>query len=307
MDKNLPRATHEANLEIGNVSIPCAVLEDGTRVLRERSVATSLGSKGGGAYWQRKKSEQKGALLPEYVSKKNLEPFISDEVRAKLLTPITYITKTGSKARGISATLLPEICNIWLEARGKGALTKVQKKAAKNAEILMRGLAYVGIIALVDEATGYQEERDRYELNKILQLYIAKELLPWTKRFPDEFYKELFRLRGWRYSPIAVKRPKYVGKLTNELIYDKLPHGVLEELQKKNPTVAPGQRRYRHHQFLTDNIGHPHLGKHIASVVTLMRVSSNWRQFERHFRRAFPTLGDQMFLEMEYPEDEISR
>ena len=146
--------------------------------------------------------------------------------------------------------------------------------------------------------------RDRDALNMILEAYIAKELLPWAKQFPDEFYRQLFRLRGWQYSPMTVKRPQYVGKLTNELIYDKLPPGVLNELREKNPRTAKGHRKHKFHQFLTEDIGHPHLGKQIASVVTLMRISPNWRKFYDMFKQAFPKSGDQLFLDLTTPDDD---
>jgi len=96
--------------------------------LIEHNVANSLGRKGSGAHWKKKREGgEKGALLPEYISAKNLAPYITDNVRETLLTPITYITKTGGKAQGIPATLLPEVCNIWLKAREKGALTEAQQ------------------------------------------------------------------------------------------------------------------------------------------------------------------------------------
>src|SRR4030042_6601884 len=69
--ENLPKATHQGKLNLVEMEIPCAVLEDGTRILRERSVAKSLGKKGSGAPWQKKRNAEKGALLPEYVSAKN--------------------------------------------------------------------------------------------------------------------------------------------------------------------------------------------------------------------------------------------
>ncbi len=74
--KKILRAIYPGTLTIGEISIPCAVLEDGTRILRERSVAKALGKKGSGAHWQRKRSTEKSALLPEYVSAKNLDPYI---------------------------------------------------------------------------------------------------------------------------------------------------------------------------------------------------------------------------------------
>ena len=153
----------------------------------------------------------------------------------------------------------------------------------------MRGLAHVGIIALVDEATGYQYDRSRDDLHRILAAYISEELMPWAQRFPDSFYKELFRLRGWQYNPPSLKRPKMVGKLTAQLVYEQLPPGVLARLREKNPVVRSGYRRHKHHQFLTDDIGDTHLEKQLVSVTTLMRVSPDWKTFKTLFGRAFPS------------------
>lgn len=288
MTKKIPKATHMGEVKIGHFTLSCANLndKDKTRVISTRTIARAIGSKGGGAYWKKKKEE--GALIPEFVSAKNLEPFIDPETRVRLLTPITYKSKTGGVAQGVAASLLPEICNVWLKAREKGALTRTQSKPAKNAEILMRGLAHIGIIALVDEATGYQKDRDRDELHKMLEAYISKELLPWTKRFPDEFYEEMFRLRGWHFNPLSVKRPQLVGKLTKKIIYKKLPPGVVGQLEKKNPITPKGFRKFHHHRFLTNEIGNPHLERHLAAVVALMRISPDWRTFLRHLERAFP-------------------
>jgi len=80
-----------------------------------------------------------------------------------------------------------------------GKLHHQQEHIAEQREILVRGFARVGIIALVDEATGYQEDRARDALAKILEAFIAKELRKWISTFPIDYYKELFRLRGWRF------------------------------------------------------------------------------------------------------------
>lgn len=306
MSKTL-RATHQDKITIGDLEIPCAVLDDDahTRVLSERGTTAALGGKRGGAHWRRQRADGGDATaLPAVISANNLSPFVSDELRAKLGTPIRYVALHGGRpAHGIEATALPEICEVLLKARdaGPNILTAQQKPIADNADILMRGLAHVGVIALVDEATGYQEERKRNELQTILEAYISKELLPWAKRFPDEYYEQLFRLRGWQYSPLSVKRPGYVGKLTNELIYDKMPPGVLEELRKTNPVDPETKRRRRkHHQFLTEDIGNPHLERQMAAVIALMRAAPSWAAFKRLFARAFPPPQ----MEIELPEED---
>jgi hypothetical protein len=157
----------------------------------------------------------------------------------------------------------------------------------------LRGFAVVGIIALVDEATGYQYVRDNLALEKILKAYISDELMKWQKRFPDEWYENLFRLHNWEWKGREFNPPRIVGKITNEIIYERLPKGVLEELKSKNPPDEKGNRRMRYHQWLTPEIGHPKLQEIITGTNTLMKISPNWRKFKEHLVRAFPKYGDQ--------------
>lgn len=148
-------------------------------------------------------------------------------------------------------------------------------------------MARVGIIALVDEATGYQEQRARDELNKILEAYIVAELQPWIKMFPDEFFRQIYRLHGWKYTAGSTSRTPYIGKLINRLVYEQLPPGVLDELRLKNPVTGKGYRKHKHHQFLTVETGNIHLDRQISTVTTLMRISANKDEFEEHFAKAF--------------------
>ena len=181
-------------------------------------------------------------------------------------------------------------------------LRKNQEKFALACEMLVRGLAHIGIIALVDEATGYQEIRDRLALQKILEAYISKELLKWAKRFPDEFYREMFRLKNWQWQGMKINRPSVVGHYTNDVVYDRLAPGVLDELRKLNPPDEAGHRRHKHHQWLTQDVGHPKLRDHLSGVIALMRVASNWDQFRRMLDKAFPKLNTTLALP--FPEDD---
>lgn len=286
MIKQLPKATFgspDRPLRIGEMEIPCYVLENGKRVLVQGGMISSLGMSPGGS------RSRGGDRLAKFTTGKILQPFISKDSVDRTTKPILFKTPGGIVAYGYEATVLADICDAVLEARKVGALQKQQLHIAERCETLMRSFARVGIIALVDEATGYQVVRARNELHKILEAYIAKELLPWTKRFPDEFYQEIFRLRKWEYNSLSTKRPILVAKLTNKIVYGKLPSGVLEELKNKNPVIRNGKRKYHHHRFLTEEIGHPHLEKHIASVVALMRASTSWKGFIKLLERAFPS------------------
>ena len=290
-------ATHDGTITLGDMSIPCAVLEDGRRVLSQRGVNAALGRGRGGWAYQREGVEIGGAVLPGFWAIKNLKPFIDNELAAALATPIEYLPPHGGRsALGIEATYLPKICDVWLQARRARALQKSQQSIADKAELLIRGLAHVGIVALVDEATGYQEIRDKQALQAILDKYLRKELAAWAKRFPDDFYKEMFRLRNWKWPTPSARRPGIIGTYTNDLIYERLAPGILEELEARNPKDDRGKRKGRHHQLLTDDVGHPALAQHLHAVTGFMRASSKWDQFYRMMNRAFPKKGQTIEL-----------
>lgn len=181
---------------------------------------------------------------------------------------------------------MSRICDIYLSARDDGVLAENQKPLAEVSDALMRSLAKVGIVALIDESTGYQFERDAKALQELFAKYIAEEFLLWVKTFPDEFYIQMFRLRGWDYN--GRFRTPYAGQLTNFLIYNRLPEGVLEELKRLNPILNKnGYRRYRLHQGLTKETGYQHLTQQISTVTTMMRGFDTWEEFEPVFRKAF--------------------
>ena len=283
MDKNIKKSSFSGELDLNGFKISCAVLEDGTRVLVNRSLANALGIKGGGTYWQKKRSG--GAVLPEYLSAKYLEPYISPGLKEKFSNPIPYENKQGVLTEGISADLLADICDIYVKAGENGAFPDNQEIAG-NAYNILLAFSKVGIIALVDEATGYQYDREKDELQKILKAYISEELLPWQKRFPDIYYKELFRLNGWDFTVHGIKkRPGVIGKWTNTLVYEQLPKGVLDELKIKIPKSDAGNKTARYHQLLTLDVGEPNLNAQIGQIITLFQLSDNmehmWRQFEK--------------------------
>jgi hypothetical protein len=158
--------------------------------------------------------------------------------------------------------------------------------------MLIRGFARVGIISLVDEATGYQRDRAKDALARILEAFIAKELQPWIKTFPDDFYEELFRLRGLDFPRDTVRRPQYFGHLTNDIVYKRLAPGVLEELKRTAPKLPSGRRKGTLQQQLTPDLGHPLLREHLAKVTTIMKLSDDWHDFKKKLDRLQPRHDD---------------
>lgn len=288
---SLVRATHEGQLHIGDKTIPCAVTEDGTRLLTQQGFLVAIGRSG-------KPAAGRGSVVEKvapFLALDNLKTFISKELESSTY-PVLFKPAQGSKAWGYRAELLPKVCEVYLKARDAGVLLKNQEKFARACDTLMRALAHVGIVALVDEATGYQDVRDRHALQAILDAFLRKELAAWAERFPKAFYQEIFRLRGWEWHSISTKRPRMVGKLTKDIVYARLTPGILKELEDRNPRNESWHRKARHHQWLTEDIGHPALAQHLHAVIAFMRVSSSWGQFYTMLNQAFPKRGDTLEL-----------
>lgn len=296
--EDLPQAvcgSPESPLVIGDLEISAYVLEDETRVLSQGDFLVALGRH------RKANVRREGGMerVPAILQGKAISPFISDEVREKS-RPIAFRTMTGQRASGYRADLLPEVCEIYLKARDAGVLPKNQEHVAKQADILMRGLAHVGIIALVDEATGYQNLRAKEALAKILEAFIDKELQAWVQTFPDDFYEELFRLRGLDYPRDTPRRPQYFGILTNDIVYKRIAPGVLDELKRITPrSEETGRRKHKYFQRLTQNAGYPKLREHLGSVVTLMKLSDDWDDFQHKLDRIHPRFGDTAMLPFE--------
>jgi P63C domain len=283
-EKGVRLAPYASELNLGGMILDCAVLDDGTRVLSQRAVSAALSRYRPGG---RGTDPEGTGGMPKFLSAKNLQTFVSDELRAAVMEDIRYRAYAGGQpAQGIRAELLPKICQVWMEAKRANVLKPQQERTAQAAEILVVALAQTGIIALVDEATGFQYVRAYDALAQILEQFIAKELAGWVKTFDDDYYRELFRLRGRAYSP--KQRPKYFGKLTNDLIYERLAPGVLSELKRLNPPNQKGNRRHKHFQRLTSNVGYPKLKQHLGKVTALMQISKDWTEFMNHLDRIAP-------------------
>lgn len=278
-------AKYEGILNLGKKELPCAVLSDNSRVLTASSVFSAFDRPRKGKSSEEYRVDQ----MPSFINANNLQPFVSQELLQWTET-IQYLGLDGRLREGYNAQILRELCKVYIDARKANALHRTQERFADIAEAILYSLSSVGIIALVDEATGYQYEREHDELQKLWKLYVSEELQPWQKRFPNIFYQELFRLNGWDYTVKDIqKRPGVIGKWTNKLIYEQLPNGVLENLKKNTPKSEAGNYTARLHQSLTIDVGEPHLNAQITKVITIFQLSSNmeemWSLFNRLVKR----------------------
>jgi hypothetical protein len=267
-------ATHEGMLQIGDMEISCAVLQDKRRVLTQSGMMIAIGrarqAKGRAFY-------DADVNLPAFLTAKNLKPFISPELEVTS-SQIEFRTKGGVRAYGYPAELLPMVCGVFLDAKAAGVLARSQEHIAERALILIRGLASTGIIALVDEATGYQYERPRRELEEYLKKFLSESLVRWARSFPNDYFKHLCRLKGVDLRA-DMKLPQYFGHLTNDLVYRRIAPGLLRLLKERR--AERGKPSNKLHWWTSPELGHPELLLHIGTVVGLMKIHTDFDAFRK--------------------------
>lgn len=303
MSTSLLKATNEGKITLGETVLPVAVLSDGTRVISRNAIFKAFGRTKRG----RAKDDIRVLNMPSFIDANNLQSFIGEDLKG-VLNQIDFLDKNGKEDTAYNALILPMLCKVYLDARAtkkegtnKSILTKAQEPLARASEILLIGLSNIGIISLIDEATGYQYERERFELQKILSAYISDEILKWQLTFTDDFYKEVYRLWGLPFIPKYIKnKPSFIGKLTTKYIYDELPKGVVDKIKDKTGKTEAGNWRYKWHQSLTPEIGREHLKKQIIEVTTLMSIAESKEQFQSIFEKKY---HKKIQLELEFNEN----
>lgn len=270
----LPKSTHQGILKILNKELPCVVLEDGTRIIQQASVFKAFNRPQRGL----RSSEARELSLPSFLDAKNLRCYLTDEIKAKI-TLVKYINNDGLESSGYCAEIIPTVCDIYLSGRKDRVLTAAQSQIAEISELLIKSLAQVGIIGLIDEATGYQQIRPRDALQAYLNKILSSELAAWSKKFPDEFYSNIYKLKNWPEFSTSKNKYSCVGNYTTDIIYSRLGQDVLDELKNRTPDTS----KTKLHQWLSVDTGHPLLSQHIHAIMTLQRLAIaqgfGWKRF----------------------------
>lgn len=285
LGSSLPKATHQGKMTVGDLELDCYVLADGRRLFHKRGMARALGMKSGG-----------GNVFMRAVQRKGLGSEVNRKLLEKIENPIVFKPLTQDLAHGYDADVLVDVCKAIVRADEAKKLTKSQQGLIIQARILLQAFAKVGVIALIDEATGFQKVRDPSALRLLVQQYIEAEMREWEKQFPDEYYDELNRIYGSKQLTITgsgaviQNRPQHFAKFTRSYVYHPLENGaVLEELDNLNPKIdKKGTRRWRFHQHLSQGYGIEKLKHQVQEIMTLMKVSDTVGQFKRLFSKRFP-------------------
>ena len=280
---NIPNASYDGELTFGDTKVKCAILDRDDKVMRvivQREVVGLLtGSKKGN--------------LDRYLNAKNIQPFIPPQFKERTLDQASIVVRiNGMKAYCYEGESIVDLCKMYLDARkANNVLLPNQMRLADRAEIIVTALAKTGITGLIDEATGYQQVRAKDALQEYLSQVIRKELAAWVQRFPNDFFQEIYRLKKWPWTGSS-RRPSVVGKYIADVVYSRLGPGVLDELERVNPKTEKGYRTNKHHQWLTEDVGHPMLAQHLYAITGLMRMSATWQEFKALLDRGYPKTNE---------------
>jgi hypothetical protein len=284
----LPRASHQGKLPIGDAEIEVYRLHDGRRLIAKGAMARALNLKSEG-----------GSAFLRTVTRKGVRSAISDSLWEKIDNPIffrhidTDLGNVGGTADGYEATTLIEVCDALIQARNDDLLAPSQEFLAVQAEIIVRSTAKMGIIYLVDTATGYIEDAKKDEYLRLWKDFVTSEFQQWYNEFPNQFADMIYKIYGLkRKDPRSFKHPQFFGWFTRKYIYHPLANSrgaILNLLDEANPVVySGGGRRYKLYQFLTDEIGLPALRQHLWQTIGIGNSCRDKNEFERAFYRAFP-------------------
>jgi P63C domain len=283
----IPQASHEGTFEIGSATISAAVLPNHKRLLTQATFLRALGR-------SRSPKAGTGVLttvdgIPFFLQADVLKPFISEELLAST-TPIFFLDKKGRRMVGYDATLLPGVAEVYLKFRDDCAANKMPvpkqySHIVAACDVVIRGLARVGIIAMVDEATGFQYDRPRRDLEEYLKKFLSESLVRWARTFPNDYFKHLCRLKGVELRP-DMRLPQYFGNLTNDLVYRRIAPGLLKSLKERR--AERGRPSNKLYWWTSEELGHPTLLLHLGTVVGLMKINTEYEKFYAQLNTVAP-------------------
>lgn len=279
--KSIPKAVAEGVLRIGEIEIPCAVLEGGLRVFPRASIFAAVGRQG--------KQPAKGSpAITVFRGAKNIEPFIHNDLKGPHRS-VRYLTLNGQKAEGVEVDVLPKICSSYTRAFWAGVLQPSQVKIARRCQILQEALSTIGITALVDEATGYREKLAGRVYGRLLEKYMSANALPYTSKYPDAFWEHIFRLKGKDFDKASSLGERWLAGVVNELVNNRLLPAAMQKIHELNPVLDHGRRGRKIHQYLTPELGEKDLLAKIHQAIGVMQgfKDGQWDFFIQFWRSTY--------------------
>lgn len=284
------KATHHGSFkEHFGADVDCYVLDDDkkTAVISQRGMAEAIGF------------SRRGERLKVFVNSKTMEDYLGRDLLDKIENPVVFQTpgaaasgSVSSRAYGYDAAILIDLCKAILAAKADGKLGSGRyDNAVRQAEIIMGASAKSGIRNLVYALAGYEPTRE--EVIRAFKFYIQEEAREYEKEFPEQLYREWYRLydlprpersKPWKFAHLTLQQVYHPLARSNGRILD------LVRVQK----AQSADRHAKLHQFLSV-IGVKALRTHLGQLLGIAQISADRDEYERHVKKVF---GDQLELDL---------
>jgi hypothetical protein len=277
----LPQATHKGNFKNDfGIDVDCYVLNDESRtaVISQRGMGTAL------------RLGEGGSGLPRFVAGKKISQALGVELLEKISNPLVFKgPPVGGNMPpmgpiyGYDVTILIDVCKAIATAESGGKLLKSQANIVRQAHVILNASAKAGIKGLVYALAGYDATRE--EVITAFKLYVREEAREYEKEFPDQLYKEWYRL--YQLPKPERNKPWKFKHLTLDQVYRPLAKSngkILEltKIQRENSNA----RWKKLHQFLSE-IGVKALRTQLGQLLGIARISKSSHEYEKHFQALF--------------------
>ena len=277
----LPRATHRGSFkEEFAIDVECYVLDDEskTAVISKRGMGLAIGM------------GESGSVFPYFINGERMKPYVGKELAEKLEKPVMFQWKqTGenggvaSQAHGYDVTILIDVCKAILSADDAGVMKKRDQHIVRQARVILNASAKAGIKNLVYALAGYDATRE--EVVAAFKFYVLEEAREYEKEFPDQLYKEWYRL--YKLPKPERNKPWKFKHLTIAHVYEPLARSRGKILELARAKKAKSDDRWsKLHQFLSE-VGVKALRTHLGQLLGIAQVSEDVTAYERHVERIF--------------------
>jgi hypothetical protein len=281
-----PKATHKGNFEKEfGIDVDCYVLNDDmkTAVISQRGMGEALGLGKG------------GSRLPNFISRSNIAPYLGQELSEKLQNPLIFqgfpvgINNPLQRTYGFDVTILIDICKAVIKAEADEQLTRRQAQTvARQAHVIVNASAKAGIKGLVYALAGFDPTRE--DVIAAFKLFVREEAREYEKEFPDQLYKEWYRL--YQIPVPQRNKPWKFKHLTTNQVYHPLAKSKGRILRlTKDARASSESKSNRLHQFLSE-IGVKILRTHLGQLLGIAQVSKNKDEYEKHILTIFGDPAD---------------
>lgn len=264
---------------IAGRQVTFVILEDGRTIIQRASLAAAIGKHPGAG---RGENRDDSLIVPAVVSAKNLRAYLTDAL-AQDLQPIRFLFNNVTQA-GFAPTALKAVCRVYCNAAADARLWKSQAHIAAICKALLDELERGAGAQLLRTRPRYRSEGMRKEIIRCLARSTSPDLAAWVAVLPDEFYREMFRLRGWKYDEAHTERPSLAARLTYDLIFRRLPPSTLADMKGG---ITAGLKHNLEERSI-EEVGHPSVRKHLELVISLMRTARSWSSFHSKLQRQLP-------------------